>query len=141
MGLPGMSGDGTVGPSGDLAPAVALNWSEYVPLHDAARDLDVNELLLLPGDIQGAWFGLGMLSMLGYRWMVDDIGAENCAAGGGDENDVPAGGEDERSSRWKVSPPVSADWLGICSEGAAAAVGMKNLAPVGGVADAAAGLL
>lgn len=136
-----MSGDGTVGPSGDLAPAVALYWSEYVPLHDAARDLDVNELLLLPGDIQGAWFGLGMLSMLGYRWMLDDIGAENCAAGGGDENDVPAGGEDERSSWWKDSPPVSADWLCIWSEEAAAAVGMKNLAPVGGVTDAAAGLL
>jgi hypothetical protein len=73
--------------------------------------------------------------------MVDDIGAENCAVGGGDEYDVPAGGEDERSSRWKVSPSVSADWLGICSEGAAATVGTKNLAPVGGVTDAAAGLL
>ena len=66
-GLPGICGEGTVGPSGDLAPAVELNWSEYVPLHDAARDLDANELLLLPGDIQGAWFGVAMLSMLGYR--------------------------------------------------------------------------
>lgn len=73
--------------------------------------------------------------------MVDDIPVENCAAGGGDENDVSAGGEDERSSRGKVSPRVSADWLGICSAATAAAVGTKNLAPVGGVTDGAAGLL
>ena len=82
--------------------------------------------------------------------MVDDIGAENCAVGGGDENDVPAGGaendvpaggEAERSSQWKVSPRASADSLGICSEGAAAAVGTKNLAAVGNGTDAAGGLL
>ena len=82
--------------------------------------------------------------------MEDDTGAENCAVGGGDENDVPAGGEENdvptggenaRSSWWKDSPRVSADWLGICSDGAAAVVGTKNLALVGGVTDAAAGLL
>lgn len=72
--------------------------------------------------------------------MVGTIsGAENCVAGGGEENDVSAG--DERSSGRKVSPCVSAVWLGICSAATTAAVGTKNLAPLGGVTDATAGLL
>lgn len=53
-GLPGMSGERTVCPSGDLVPAKALNCSEYVPLQDAARDFE-NEVSLLNDDTPELW--------------------------------------------------------------------------------------
>jgi hypothetical protein len=58
-----MSGDGMVCPSGDLVLAKALSCSEYVPLQDAARDLE-NELLLLNDDTPDPWYGVEMLSIL-----------------------------------------------------------------------------
>jgi len=65
-GFPGMSGDGMVCPSGDLALEKALSCSEYVPLQDAARDLE-NELLLLNDDTPDPWNGVEMLSILDWR--------------------------------------------------------------------------
>ena len=61
-----MSGDGMVCPSGDLALEKALSCSEYVPLQDAARDLE-NELLLLNDDTPDPWNGVEMLSILDWR--------------------------------------------------------------------------
>ena len=71
--VPGINGgDCMVCLSGDLEAAVLLGCSEYVPLQDAARDLE-NELLPLPE-------GVMMLSMLGCRCMLDC----SCIGGGGE---------------------------------------------------------
>jgi hypothetical protein len=61
-----MCGEGMVCPLGDLVPEKALYCSEYVPLQDAARDLE-NELSLLNDDTPEPWYGVEMLSMLDCR--------------------------------------------------------------------------
>lgn len=67
-----IGGDCMVCPSGDLEAAVLLICSEYVPLHDAARDFE-KEPLPVPE-------GVMMLSMLGCRCMPGCI----CIGGGGE---------------------------------------------------------
>jgi hypothetical protein len=72
--------------SGDLEMAVLFGCSEYVPLHDAARDLE-NELLPLPE-------GVMMLSMLGCRWKLDCT----CIGGGGEAYEDESTGKEDGPS-------------------------------------------